>query len=342
MRKLLLGFLVVALISAVFYLRFHHAKKLPPETVYAGNRQITLWNTTAQIRSPVTAVNFGERLDVLNRYGDEVQVRTAAGIIGWASAGDVLSSEIWRNVRELDERTGSLPVEAHGHTRVISNLHLAAGRDTLRIRQLNKDVAVDLFERQPMAVPGPKAAAAPAKEEEGGQAPAQETAEPRKEDWWLIRANLPDKTSESGWMLGRFVALDIPAPLPDYASAAGMHIAAWFELNRVPDSSGAAKPQYLVVGNRGGESQACDFTLLRVFTWGAQRQRYETAYVESDVCGKLPVTLTPPKGVGGDVTFAFQDLSNGAPEKRLYRMHQTIVRRVRLGGDLPAERKRKR
>ena len=45
MRKLLLGFLVVALISAGFYLRFHHAKEVSSETVYAGNRQITLWNS---------------------------------------------------------------------------------------------------------------------------------------------------------------------------------------------------------------------------------------------------------------------------------------------------------
>ena len=140
-------------------------------------------------------------------------------------------------------------------------------------------------------------------------------------------------------MLGRFVDFDVPSPLPDYASAAGMHIAAWFELNRVPDSSGGAKAQYLVVGNRGSEGQACDFTLLRVFTWSVQRQRYETAFVESDVCGKLPVTLTSAKAVGSDVTFAFQDESNGPPENRVYRMHQTIVRRVRQAGNEPSRKK---
>jgi hypothetical protein len=341
MRKLLLGFLVVALISAVFYLRFHRAKTLPLGAVYAGSRQVILWSSMAQIRNPVTSVNFGDHLDVLNRYGDEVQVRTSSGIVGWASAGDVLSAEIWQKVEELDERTKTLPVEANGHTRVISNLHLAPGRETLRIRQLSKAVAVDLFERQPIAVPASKAAPPSSQGGDGVEAPPQETPEPRKEDWWLVRANLPDKTSESGWVLGRFVDLDIPAPLPDYASAAGMHIAAWFELNRAPDSSGAAKAQYLVVGNRGSEGQACDFTLLRVFTWSVQRQRYETAFVESDVCGKLPVTLSTPKGVGGDVTFTFQDWSGGAPETRLYRMHQTIVRRVRQVGGLPSGRRKR-
>jgi hypothetical protein len=78
---------------------------------------------------------------------------------------------------------------------------------------------------------------------------------------------------------------------------------------------------------------------MRVFTWGNQRQRYETAYVESDLCGKLPVKLTPAIAPGGDASFSFAELSGAAPEVRLYRMHQTIVRRVRQGGPLTAKSK---
>jgi hypothetical protein len=157
----------------------------------------------------------------------------------------------------------------------------------------------------------------------------------KKEDWWLVRARPPDQTNMAGWILGRFIDLDVPEPLPDYASAAGMRIVAWFELSKVSDATGGTKPQYLVVGDRGAEGQACDFTLMRVFTWGNQRQRYETAFVESDVCGKLPVKLEPATTPGGDASFSFEDLSGGSPEDRLYKMHQTIVRRVREGR-LPA------
>ena len=95
----------------------------------------------------------------------------------------------------------------------------------------------------------------------------------------------------------------------------------------------------MMLGRRRGLRCRCDFTLLRVFTWSVPRQRYETAFVESDVCGKLPVTLTSTKAVGSDVTFAFQDESNGPPENRVYRMHQTIVRRVRQGGNEPSRKK---
>jgi len=114
---------------------------------------------------------------------------------------------------------------------------------------------------------------------------------------------------------------------------------AWFELNRVADATGGTKSQYLLAGTRGGEGQACDFTLMRVYTWGKDRQRYETAFVESDVCGKLPVTVTRAAGPNGDVTFTFEDSDDGTARTRTYHMHQTIVREVREPGSAPARRK---
>ncbi len=67
--------------------------------------------------------------------------------------------------------------------------------------------------------------------------------------------------------------------------------------------------------------------MMRVYTWGKQGERYETAFVESDVCGKLPIARMQVPGAAGDVTFSFQDLSGGVAETRKYEMHQTIVRR---------------
>jgi hypothetical protein len=332
MRKLLIGFVVVVVISVALYFRLHRSAKPPAETAYAGNREVTLWSTTAQVRSPVATASFGDRLDVMNRFGDQVQVRTALGATGWASERDLLSAELWQNSKDLNAATETRPVEARGRTRVLSNMHLEPGRDTPRLRQLNKNVAVDLFERRPVEVPSPTVAKASDQESAAG------SPEAKKEDWWLVRAQLPDQTRVSGWILGRFIDLEVPAPLPDYASSAGMRIVAWFELNHVSDSTGEMKPQYLVVGARGPEGHACDFTVMRVLTWGNQRQRYETAFVDSDVCGKLPLKLMQATAPGGDASFAFQDLSNRAPEERLYRMHQTIVGRVREGAAQPAKR----
>jgi hypothetical protein len=128
----------------------------------------------------------------------------------------------------------------------------------------------------------------------------------------------------AGWVLAQFVTLDPPSPIPDYANASGMRIVAWGVLNTVPDASGD-KPQFVVAGARGGKPVACDFSALRVFTWGARRQRYETAYVENDLCGRLPIVVrSTPAGP----EFHFPDAAAGGAE-RTYRMRQTIVRRVR-------------
>ena len=69
----------------------------------------------------------------------------------------------------------------------------------------------------------------------------------------------------------------------------------------------------------------CDFTMLRVYTWGAARKRYETAYVESNLCGRLPIRITSsPQGPG----FRFAVAGESAPE-RIYQMQQTSVRRIK-------------
>lgn len=337
MRKVLIGFMVVSVIALTFYVRFRR-RSSPREVAYAGNREVTLWSTTAQVREPVATAKYGERLDVLGRFEDQVEVQTSNGSVGWINEADLLSADLWQRANDLEATAAKLPVEARGHTHAISNLHVEAGRESPRIRQLNKGVPLELFERKVVDAPATPGGAAEEKNLPAGSSPDQKAPPAKKEDWWLVRAHLPEQASAAGWILGRFIDLDVPAPLPDYASAAAMHIVAWFELNRVVDRSAGSKPQYLLVGTRGPEGQACDFTMLRVFTWGQQKQRYETAYVESNVCGKLAVRLSEPSLPDGDVTFSFEDFSNGTVEERKYRMERTVVRRVREGESAPRKR----
>jgi len=333
MRKVALGFLVVLVIGFGAYLHFRHpARSLG--VAYVSNREMILWSSTAQVRERVATLGLGERLDILDRFGDQVKVRTAAGLTGWTAQGDLLSAEFWQQARDLEAKTATQPVEARGHTRVLANLHTEAGRDAPRIRQLTRDIPVDLFERRALDVPAAATPAPAATDDEDGT--PNLPAKSKKEDWWLVRAHLPGQATISGWVLGRFVDLDAPSPLPDYASSDGIRIVAWFELNHVMDASGAAKPQYLVAATRGSEGQPCDFTVLRVYTWGLKGQRYETAFAQSNFCGKLPVKLTPAKAAGGDATFSFEDWSRGAREQRSYQMHQTMVRRVRESGAVRA------
>lgn len=330
-RKLLLGFAVLIVSAAGAYYRFRHTQT-PLEIAYAGNRLVTLQSTTAQVREPITTVSYGDRLEVLKRFQDQVNVRTTTGLTGWVNERDLLSTDVWQKAADLEKRTSALAIQARGHTKVLTNLRVEAGRDGIRLRQLNKSIPLQIFERR--AVEVPTSGAASAAEDAG------EPAQAKKEDWWLVRAKTSEKDSVSGWILGRFIELDVPQPLPDYASSAGMRIVSWSELNKVVDASGKSRPQYLLLGAHGPEGQPCDFSMLRVYTWGKQRQRYETAYVESGVCGKLPVEVKDSPQAG-DTRFSFTDLSNGAPSQRDYVMHQTIVRRVKQAGEAkPRKRKR--
>ena len=291
-------------------------------------------STNAQVREPVTTVNYGDRLEVLERYQDQVEVRTPKGLSGWVNERDLLSADVWQKAADLEKRTASMPVQARGHTKVLTNLRVDAGRDATRLRQLNKSVPLELYERRTVEVP----ATTPANAQDE---PVGAPIDAKREDWWLVRAHTSEKDSVSGWIVGRFFELDVPQPLPDYASSAGLRIVAWFELNRVSDSAGKSRSQYLVAGTHGPEGQPCDFTMLRAYTWGKQRERYETAFVESGLCGKLPVRIMAPAATGGDTRFEFADIGDGKSEERTYDMHQTIIRRVKQPGESKSRKKRR-
>lgn len=332
MRKIGIGFVLCVIIAIAGYLRFRRARA-SEEVAYAGNRQITLWSTTAQVREPVTTASFGDRLRILQTFEDDVEVRTDSGRRGWVNKRDLLSSELWDQARELAKQAATMPIEARGHTGVLSNLHLQPGRLTPRVDQLTKGVPVLLLQRRVVEYrPGGDTG----DEEEVSTAAAQPG---RKEDWWLVLARTSDERAVAGWALGRFIDLDVPQPLPDYADSAGVRIVSWFELNRVPDGNGSTRQQYLVLGAKGPEGQPCDFNEIRAYTWSAKHQQYETAFVDTSVCGKLPLSMKSVPAPRADITFSFQDLSDGATAQRTYHMQDTIVRRIDFSGK--AKRRRR-
>ncbi len=131
----------------------------------------------------------------------------------------------------------------------------------------------------------------------------------------------------AGWVIARFVELDLPDAIRDEATSANIRPIAWFELTRVADPSGD-KPQYLIAAARGSEGQPCDFTTMRVYTWNVRKQRYETAFIANDLCGQLPVQVG--KSPKGEPEFRFHELDD-PKEERVYRLMNTVVRRIREG-----------
>ncbi len=336
-RKLLVAvpLLCLVAIAAWFFRPKHESLGIS----YVGERSITLWSSAAQVREQLGVLLYGERVEVLARRNDNVKVRTAGGVVGWVDGRYLMEPELWERSEKLLQQAKSMPMQARGRTKVPTNLRAQPGRTEARIYQFSRGVPVEIVGR----TVADWVQVTDEKESSG------EPEESKKEDWFLVRgvATRPpgegtlrnsaittttqpgDQTVPiAGWVVARFVSLDLPDAVRDGSSSANIRPIAWFELNRVTAPEGD-HAQYLVVGTRSSEGQPCDFTTLRVFTWNAKKSRYETAYIENDLCGALPVLVD--KGLKGEPEFRFRAM-DGAKEERVYHLIQTVVRRVRAEG----------
>lgn len=319
MKKIYIALALLVAACAVAYWR--HSRPVFLGEGYLGEAQGTVWSSTAEVREPVQELKFGDRVGILSQKDNWDRVRTAEGRKGWIESRALLDSDLWQKAAALETKARGMPVEAQGHTRVLANLHVEPGREAPRIRQLTKDVPVLLLGRQVADIPAAKTGS---DEEESANAPAEE----KKEDWWLVRAQPKQGGEIAGWVLGRFLDLQVPAPIPDYMNGASLRTVVWFVLNQAQDRKAGLQPEYVVFGIRGGEGQPCDFTAVRVFTWSTKHQIYETSFLTNDVCGGLPVTVSAAAHPGGDAGFEFANSGGPRTEALRYRMHHGVVHTV--------------
>jgi len=312
---------------------------------FVSERSVTLWGRVAQVREPLGMLHYGDRVSIIARRNDNVEVRTAAGAVGWVDARNLMDPVLWQRSVKLLNQVRTMPVQARGRTKTATNLHVEPGRATPRLYHFSRGVPVEIVGR----------ATADWVQSTEEKDSSGESAETKKEDWFLVRglatrppgenasraaeANTTTQPGDqtvpiSGWVIGRFIELDLPDAVREGAASANLRPLAWFELNRVSDPSGD-KPQYLVAAARGPEGQPCDFSALRVYTWYVKKSRYETAFIENNLCGQLPVRVG--KGPKGEPEFRFRVMDN-IKEERVYRLNQTVVRRIREGNDSDAKR----
>jgi hypothetical protein len=339
-RKLLVAVPLLILVAVVAWaLRPKHESL---GEGFISERSTTLWSSVAQVREPVGILHYSDRVDILARRNDNVKVRTAAGQVGWIDGRQLLEPGLWSRSTKLLQQAQAIPVQARGRTKVQTNLRVQAGRTEPRLYQFSRGVPVEVVGR----------AVADWAQVTDEKESANESGS-KKEDWFLVRAvatrppgEAAARTAETntttqpgdqnvpiaGWVVARFVELDLPDPVREGIASANVRAVAWFELNRVADSSGE-RPQYLVAGTKGPEGQPCDFTTLRVYTWNPKKIRYETAFIENNVCGQMPVRLS--RGSNSEPEFHFRNL--GEKEERTYRLIQTVVRRIRAPGEAPTK-----
>jgi hypothetical protein len=305
---------------------------------YISERSVTLWSSIAQVREPLDSLHYGDKVEIVARHNDNTKVRTSGGAVGWIDARLLMEPALWQRSARLLTESQSLPVQARGRTKVATNLRVQPGRTQPRLYQFGRGIPVEIVGRS-------VADWAQVTDERESSA---DTAGPKKEEWLFIRGlatrppgetnpRLPDTTITTrpgdqtipvaGWIIGRFVELDLPDAVREGTSSANVRAVAWFELNKSSEASGA-KPQYLVAGARGPDWQPCDFTNIRVYTWNPKKTRYETAFIENNLCGQMPIRVG--KSSKSEPQFRFR--STGPDhEERVYRLMQTVVRRIREG-----------
>jgi hypothetical protein len=335
-RKLLVAIPILCLVVLLAWLLRPKHESLG--IAYVNERSVTIWSSIAQVREQLGVLFYGEQVDVLARHNDNAKIRTASGMTGWVDGRYLMEPDLWQRSAKLIEQAKSMPVQARGRTKVATNLRVHPGRTEPRLYQFGRNVPVEILGRavenwvQVMD------------EKENAAEP-----ESKKEDWLLIRglATRPpgegnlrnsaitnttqpgDQTFPiAGWVVARFVSLDMPDQVREGMSSANIRPEAWFELNRVTDGEGEHS-QYLVAGTKSPEGMPCDFTTLRVFTWNPRKTRYETAFIENNLCGALPI-LTG-KSAKGEPEFRFH-VKDGAKDEHVYRLIQTVVRRIREDG----------
>jgi Bacterial SH3 domain len=231
-------------------------------------RTVEIMDTTAEIRSAVGHLRAGDRVEVLARTAHWSELRLRGGQTGWVESKYLLDASTYQRGTALLASLENYTPQAAGHTAAATSLHLEPARDSLVLVELAPNQPVDMFQRR--LVERPVDAAAPTT-----------TGARTRDVWYLVRAG-----SRAGWVLGRFVSLDVPAGIATYAQ--GINMVAWLVLKTV-DDGGTNVPEYLVADRIGGG--AADFNHIRVFTWWVKHHKYVTAYVESGLDGYFPMKV---------------------------------------------------
>ena len=300
---------------------------------YVGPAALKLRSDIPLQSKAVATVRHGDRLEILQRRRRFLRVRAPGGAEGWTEENQLMSSAEMADLKDLSQRAAKMPSQGQGTTLAALNVHTQPAANSpsfLQVKEGEKfDVLADIViphmsvARQPLIPPPEKKQPAPKKPAKQSKIPLpplppppgppanwldlsktdldEQPApeEPPKpvatERWSLIRA----AGGQSGWVLTRRVSMAIPDEVAQYAE--GHRIVSYFPLGYVQDED-LKKPVWLWTTS-AGVHDGYDFDSFRVFIWSLKRHRYETAYIERNLQGYLPVLVH-------DVDYA------GAPNRR--------------------------
>src|SRR2546427_10059190 len=93
-RKLLIAVPLLCLVG-FFAWRFRPKHETLGEA-FVSERSVTLGGRVAQVREPLGMLHYGDRVSIIARRHDNVEVRTAAGAVGWGDGRNRTDPLLWQ------------------------------------------------------------------------------------------------------------------------------------------------------------------------------------------------------------------------------------------------------
>lgn len=310
----------------------NRASNLTKEVGYINAPQVVLRDRLAPVFDKKGMVYLGEKVYVLEHKPRFARIRDMRGEEGWIADRYLIPGESYEKFIKLGTDNEQTPVTAHGTARSLLNLHIEPGRDTEHLFQLKEGDKLEVLKRA--TAEKPKSLQPVPTVKKAGSKETAESSAPAMEDWFLVRGGADKRV---GWALARFVDIDVPLDIAQYAE--GQRIMSAVVLNEIQDGDKKV-PEYLVMLTDNKDGLPWDFNQIRVFTWNLKRHRYETAYRERNLNGVFPVSNGHAdfgkEGVEPTFTLRVKD-DQGKVNERKYRMIGPIVRRIMTPGEQQQE-----
>jgi len=338
---------------------------------FGGPASFTLRQELHPRSAVVATVKHAERLEIIQRRRRFYKVRTSQGVEGWTEARQLLATSEMARLRRVAEHSAQLPSQGSATVYDALNLHTEPNRQSPSFGQIPEKGSVDLLlnklaPRVPYnspilsigaAEPPPARKKAKKKKPDDRIPPPPKPASPKPPDNWLDLSKSPEpesaeevrpvpsgpiddwslvrtKDGRAGWVLSRMLIMAIPDEVAQYAE--GHRITSYFSLGEVRDGD-ITKNTWLWT-TLSKTQQPYQFDSFRIFIWSTRRHRYETAYIERNVEGYLPVSVQQVEAAEGRQKSTVTGFSlilrekDGSLAKRTYAF---FVPRVRLLSKAP-------
>jgi len=242
----------------------------------------------------------GDHVEILERQDRWYRVRVGE-VEGWMEVSTLVTDAMRKQIQETVDSARKQVPQNTGILLQDANLRVEPGRSTSVLRRIAARTPLEILERKTLR---------------------REDLPAGRSDVWLKVRSGP---KEVGWILSSFVEFNVPEPISQYTE--DFVYSTVKTVHQIEDPIAGTIPWYVVGERRPGIDPDLDFDGIRVFTWNAKKQRYETAFRKKGLRGVYPLEVGEENG---KPTFRVNELDADGKTKttRDFVMNGVVVREV--------------